>query len=56
MKTKTKRKLTRLSTLSFEQAEEVFKIKKKNKHKKIDDIAVELGYLDSASADEPVEV
>ncbi len=49
MKTEGKERLIRLSSLSLEQAEEVLKIKNKNKHRDIEDIAVDLGYIESES-------
>ncbi len=42
-----KRRIIKLSALSLEQAEEVLRIKKKNKDKDIEQIAEDLGYLES---------
>lgn len=41
-----------LHDLSFEQAEKVLKVQKKNKKKKFGEIAVELGFLESKKLDE----
>ncbi len=46
MKTEGKERLLRLSSLSLEQAEEVLKIKNKNKQKDIEEIAADLGYIE----------
>jgi len=40
-----------LNDLSFEQAEEVLRIQKKNKKKKFGEIAVELGFLEPKKLD-----
>ncbi len=49
MNEKINSKRVRLNLLSFEQAEEVYKIKKRHKYKKIGEIAVELGFLEPES-------
>ena len=41
-----------LHDLSFEQAEKVLKIQKKNKKKKFGEIAIELGFLELKMLDE----
>ncbi len=46
MKNNCSTKIVKLNLLSFEQAEEVYKIKRKHKNKKIEEIAVELGFLE----------
>ncbi len=56
MNEKIDSKRVRLNLLSFEQAEEVYRIKKRHKHKKIGEIAVELGFLEPESEEEPVQV
>jgi len=49
-------KRVRLNLLSFEQAEEVYRIKKRHKHKKIGEIAVELGFLEPEPEEKVVTV
>lgn len=49
-------KRVRLHLLSFEQAEEVYRVKKRYKHKKIGEIAVELGFLELESDEKAVNV
>ncbi len=44
-----KRRIIKLSALSLEQAEEIMRVKKKNKDKDIEEIAEDLGYLESDS-------
>ena len=44
-----------LHDLSFEQAEKVLKVQKKNKKKKFGEIAVELGFLELKKLDEYLE-
>ncbi len=46
MKSNSSNKIVRLNLLSFEQAEEVYKIKRRHKNKEIEEIAVELGFLE----------
>ncbi len=46
MKDTGKNRTVRLDLLSFEQAEEVYRIKKRQKNKNIEEIAVELGFLE----------
>ncbi len=46
MNVKARGKTVRLNLLSFEQAEEVYRIKKKHKNKNIAEIAVELGFAE----------
>jgi hypothetical protein len=41
-----------LHDLSFEQAEKVIKVQKKNKKKKFGEIAIELGFLELKKLDE----
>ncbi len=41
-----------LHDLSFEQAEKVLKVQKKNKKKKFGEIAIELGFLEPKKIDE----
>ncbi len=54
MKERNKNKRVKLALLSFEQAEEVYRIKKRQKNRKISDIAVELGFLEG-DEDEAVQ-
>ncbi len=44
-----------LHDLSFEQAEKVLKVQKKNKKKKFGEIAIELGFLELKKLDEYLE-
>ena len=44
-----------LKDLSFEQAEKVLSVQKKNKKKKFGEIAVELGFLELKKLDEYLE-
>ena len=45
-----------LKDLSFEQAEKVLRVQKKNKKKEIGEIAVELGFLEHEKPDKYIEV
>jgi len=46
MKEKIGERLVKLDILSFEQAERILKIQKKNPKKKFGEIAVELGFIE----------